>query len=104
MPTTPITHRILGIDFFDGSPKEAIEIMRTNGGLLVVPAAPALKDLDVSPDYRDALLNADLAITDSAFMVLIWNGLQRDNISRLSGLEYLNELLRESDVLAKVQS
>jgi UDP-N-acetyl-D-mannosaminuronic acid transferase (WecB/TagA/CpsF family) len=98
MPTPPITHRILGIDFFDGSAKEAIDIMRTNGGLLVVPAAPALKDLDRSPDYRDALLSADLAITDSAFMVLIWNRLQSVPIRRLSGLEYLRELLLESDV------
>jgi len=98
MSNTPPTHRILGIDFFDGSAKEAIDIMRTKGGLLVVPAAPALKDLDRSPDYRDALLNADLAITDSAFMVLIWNRLQTIPIKRLSGLEYLRELLLEPDV------
>jgi UDP-N-acetyl-D-mannosaminuronic acid transferase (WecB/TagA/CpsF family) len=98
MSTTPPTHRILGIDFFDGSAKEAIDIMRTKGGLLVVPAAPELKDLDRSPDYRDALLNADLAITDSAFMVLIWNRIQTIPIKRLSGLEYLRELLLEPDV------
>jgi UDP-N-acetyl-D-mannosaminuronic acid transferase (WecB/TagA/CpsF family) len=98
MSTTPLTHRILGIEFFDGSAKEAIGIMRSKGGLLVVPAAPALKDLDRSPDYRDALLNADLAITDSAFMVLIWNRLQPIPIKRLSGLEYLRELLLQPDV------
>jgi UDP-N-acetyl-D-mannosaminuronic acid transferase (WecB/TagA/CpsF family) len=98
MSTTPATHRILGIDFFDGSAKEAIDIMRAKGGLLVVPAAPALKDLDRSPDYRDALLNADLAITDSAFMVLIWNRLQPIPIKRLSGLEYLRDLLIEPDI------
>ena len=98
MSTPPATHRILGIDFFDGSAKEAIDIMRAKGGLLVVPAAPALKDLDRSPDYRDALLNADLAITDSAFMVLIWNRLQPIPIKRLSGLEYLRDLLLEPDV------
>jgi len=99
MATTPLTHhRILGIDFFDGSAKEAIEIMRTNGGLLVVPAAPALKDLDQNRDYRESLLNADLAITDSAFMVLIWNRLQHTSIKRLSGLEYLRELLLEPDI------
>jgi UDP-N-acetyl-D-mannosaminuronic acid transferase (WecB/TagA/CpsF family) len=93
----PQTHRILGIDFFDGSAKAAIEIMRS-GGLLVVPAAPALKDLDRSLDYRESLLNADLAITDSAFMVLIWNRLQSISINRLSGLEYLRELLEQPDV------
>jgi UDP-N-acetyl-D-mannosaminuronic acid transferase (WecB/TagA/CpsF family) len=91
------THRILGIDFFDGSAKAAIEIMR-GGGLLVVPAAPALKDLDRNLAYRDSLLNADLVLTDSAFMVLIWNRLQSTPIKRLSGLEYLRELLLESDV------
>jgi UDP-N-acetyl-D-mannosaminuronic acid transferase (WecB/TagA/CpsF family) len=95
--TLPQTHRILGIDFFDGSAKAAIEIMR-NGGLVVVPAAPALKDLDRNPDYRDALLNADLVLTDSAFMVLIWNRLQSQPIKRLSGLEYLRELLFEPEV------
>jgi UDP-N-acetyl-D-mannosaminuronic acid transferase (WecB/TagA/CpsF family) len=93
----PQTHRILGIDFFDGSVQGAIEIMR-NGGLLVIPAAPALKDLDRSLDYRDAIVNADLAITDSAFMVLIWNRLQSQPIKRLSGLEYLRALLLEPDV------
>jgi UDP-N-acetyl-D-mannosaminuronic acid transferase (WecB/TagA/CpsF family) len=91
------THRILGIDFFDGSAKAAIDIMH-QGGLLVIPAAPALKDLDRSPGYRDALLNADLVLTDSAFMVLIWNRLQSTPIKRLSGLEYLRELLLEPDV------
>ena len=58
-----ITHRILGIDFFDGSARAAIDLLH-NGGLLVVPAAPALKDLDCNPEYREALLNADLVLTD----------------------------------------
>ncbi len=63
------------------------------GGLLVVPAAPALKDLARNGSYREALLNADVAITDSAFMVMIWNLLEHDSIRRVSGLEYLAQLL-----------
>jgi UDP-N-acetyl-D-mannosaminuronic acid transferase (WecB/TagA/CpsF family) len=90
-------HRILGIEFFDGSARAAVGLMR-NGGLLVIPAAPALKDLNCNHGYREALLNADLAITDSAFMVLIWNGLQSKSIKRLSGLEYLRTLLLDPDV------
>jgi UDP-N-acetyl-D-mannosaminuronic acid transferase (WecB/TagA/CpsF family) len=89
--------RILGIDFFYGSAHEAIERVR-EGGLLVVPAAPALKDLATNSDYRESLLNADLAITDSAYMVLIWNLIAMDKLKRLSGLEYLRELLLEADV------
>lgn len=92
-----ISHRILGIDFFDGPTSTAIAKMR-RGGLLVVPAAPALKDLDSNPGYRESLLDADLAITDSAFMVLIWNSIQGKRIRRLSGLEYLRHLLLEPDV------
>ena len=38
---------------------------------------------------------ADLVITDSAFMVLVWNYLQDDSIRRVSGLEYLSALLKE---------
>ena len=89
--------KILGINFFGGTGEEAIARMK-QGGLLVVPAAPALKDLSTNLGYREALLNADLCITDSAYMVLIWNLVQRDKLYRLSGLEYLRELLREPDV------
>jgi len=88
---------ILGIRFFEGTAVEAVDLM-SSGGLLVVPAAPALKDLGVNASYREALLNADLAIADSAFMVLIWNYLEKDSLIRLSGLEYLRELLRREDV------
>lgn len=90
--------KILGIDFFHGTAREAVDRMRTQGGLLVVPAAPALKDLDTWPEYREALTAADMALTDSAFMVMIWNQLQRSRIRRLSGLEYLRELLTHDDV------
>ena len=83
---------ILGIRFFQGSAAAAVDKM-SDGGVLVVPAAPALKNLETDVAYRDALVNADLAITDSAFMVLAWNFLQRDTVRRLSGLEYLRELL-----------
>src|SRR3979411_1749333 len=95
--TPTATHRILGIDFFDGSAKAAIAIMR-NGGLLVIPAAPALKDLDRNLDYRESLLNADLAITDSAFLGLIWNLLQSHSLHRRSALESLRDPLLEPDV------
>lgn len=95
--TAATIHRILGIDFFDGSPKAAIDLLQ-NGGLLVVPAAPALKDLDRNPEYREALLNADLVLSDSAFMVLLWNRMQSTPIRRLSGLEYLRELILEPGV------
>jgi len=89
--------RILGINFYAGDVRGAIQRM-SRGGLLVVPAAPALRELDRDASYREALENADLAITDSAFMVLLWNLLERDSLPRLSGLKYLHELLNTSDL------
>jgi N-acetylglucosaminyldiphosphoundecaprenol N-acetyl-beta-D-mannosaminyltransferase len=88
---------ILGIHFFIGTAAQAVERMK-GGGLLVVPAAPALKDLETKASYREALLNADMAIADSAYMVMVWNWLEHDSIRRLSGLEYLRELLKQPDV------
>ncbi len=87
---------ILGVRFFCGSVEDAVERME-RGGLLVVPAAPALKDIDRNAGYREALLNADLCIPDSAFMVMIWNRISKQKIRRLSGLAYMRELLRRDD-------
>ena len=89
---------MLGIPFFMGDAGAAVDRMLT-GGLLVVPAAPALKDLQIHLAYREALLTADMVIPDSAYMVLIWNlvGAGR-RIHRLSGLAYLRELLRRDQV------
>lgn len=90
---SPSFRQILGILFFNGSASEASEFLRY-GGLLVVPAAPALKNLPWDSEYRDALLSADLVITDSAFMVLLWNLLEGDSLRRLSGLAYMRELVK----------
>ena len=88
--------QILGLQFFTGNATQALDLMKA-GGLLVVPAAPALKDLPWNSEYREALLNADLTITDSSFMVLLWNILQHDTIPRLSGLTYMRHLLKRED-------
>ncbi len=88
--------RILGIRFFVGDAPEAVEI-GARGGLVVVPAAPALMELRRDPEYRRALLAADLAITDSGFLVLLWNVMMRDRIHRVSGLEYLKLLLNRPE-------
>lgn len=90
---------ILGVDFFSGTVEQAVMSME-RGGLLVVPAAPALKNMAHDRGYREALLGADLAITDSAFMVLVWNFLQGDDLERLSGLKYQRYLLQQESFRA----
>ena len=100
MGPTELPHTyILGVPFFTGTAKEAVDRM-LSGGLLVVPSAPTLKEIPTQPAYRSALLSADLVIPDSAYMVLIWNLLQGQRLRRLSGLEYLRELLKRPEVRA----
>jgi len=93
---------ILGVRFFIGSANEALQI-GLRAGLVVVPAAPALAELERDEYYREALFNADLAITDSGLMVLVWQLLAAKRIPRVSGLIYF-KLLLESDALQPRES
>ena len=100
MSSAPRFQQILGVRFFVGDAQGAIEAVSERGGLVVVPAAPALKNLAVDKGYREALLGADFAIADSAFMVLLWNLIDRNRIPKLSGLKYLRALIEEPDFQA----
>jgi len=97
MGSSPRFQQILGVRFFVGDAQGAIDVVSRQGGLVVVPAAPALKNLAVDRGYREALLGADFAIADSAFMVLLWNLIDRNRIPKLSGLKYLRALVEEPD-------
>ena len=89
--------QILGVQFFTGNEQEAIDEICSTGGLVVVPAAPALKNLAQDEQYREALVNASFAIADSALMVLMWNITQGDSIRKLSGLKYLRALIERTE-------
>jgi exopolysaccharide biosynthesis WecB/TagA/CpsF family protein len=64
-------------------------------GYAVVPAAPALANIQRDENYRRALVESDLAIADSGFMVLLWRILRRRKITRTSGLKYLKLLVAD---------
>jgi N-acetylglucosaminyldiphosphoundecaprenol N-acetyl-beta-D-mannosaminyltransferase len=87
--------KILGVQFFVGNATQAVNA-GMKGGLVVAPAAPSLLDLHHDRHYREALLESDLAITDSGFMVLLWNAMALDSIRRVSGLKYLKLLLSQA--------
>ncbi len=88
---------ILGVRFYVGDADGAVDRIMP-GGLLVAPAAPGLKDIPDKPAYRNALLESDVVITDSAFLVLVWNLLEKDSIRRVSGLAYLRALLKREEL------
>ena len=92
------THRILGIDFFGGTSREAVDEITRRGGLLVAPAAPSMINFCRDEDYRRALLSAELAIADSGFMVLLWKFFTGERVPRISGLEHVKRLLEHESV------
>jgi N-acetylglucosaminyldiphosphoundecaprenol N-acetyl-beta-D-mannosaminyltransferase len=87
------TEQILGLNFFNGTVDEAVDVMSSNGGLLVVPAAPALVKLESDEGYRRALISADMAIADSGAMVLLWRIFTGRRVERISGLKFLKRLV-----------
>ena len=87
------TSQILGIRFFNGDVDEAVALMFERGGFLVAPSGTCFARLREDESYRRAVLAADLAIADSGLMVVLWRWLQRRNVQRISGLQYLKHLL-----------
>jgi len=81
------------VNFFNGTVEEAVDAMSRNGGLLVVPAAPALVKLSRDEEYRRALTSADMAIADSGAMVLLWKIFTWRHVERISGLKFLKRLV-----------
>jgi UDP-N-acetyl-D-mannosaminuronic acid transferase (WecB/TagA/CpsF family) len=94
--------RILGINFFVGDMPDLLGLC-AEGNFIVVPAAPALVDLPTNAAYRESVEKSDFAITDSAFMVLLWKVFTGETLPRISGLKLLRGLLA-SDGLHKAGS
>lgn len=96
--TPPPTRRILGVDFFVGTIEEATD-RSVAGGLVVAPSGPGLAvDLVKSPAYREALTTADLAITDSGYMVLLWRAITGERLPRHSGLKLIRAVLAREEL------
>jgi N-acetylglucosaminyldiphosphoundecaprenol N-acetyl-beta-D-mannosaminyltransferase len=85
---------VLGVPLAAVSVAEAVA-RGLHGGLVLAPSAPGLCDLARDTDYRDALLGADLNITDSGFVLLVRLLRGHGLATRTSGLRYLHRLLQE---------
>ncbi len=103
------SEKMLGVRFFCGLLQETLDYFLTNGGLLVIPASPALTKLKYDEQYRRALTECDVALLDSGFVAMVWKVLTGRSVSRISSAQYLKALLadrrfRASDVLWLVSS
>lgn len=89
--------KILGIDFYNGNVQDVVCELKS-GGLLVVPAAPALTTINKDRLYYQSLLDADIVIPDSGYMTLIWRVTRLSNIKRISGLKFLKAFFSDRQV------
>lgn len=87
-------HTILGVTYLNG-PVEVIVENALSAGLVVVPSAPVIVRMQEDAAHREAILNADLAIIDSGLLVLCWRIFTGQKLLRVSGLAYLQVLLRD---------
>jgi UDP-N-acetyl-D-mannosaminuronic acid transferase (WecB/TagA/CpsF family) len=89
----PDTFRtILGVRFYVSDLEGLLDLV-PGGGLIVVPSAPVMSRLSQDPAHREALEGADLAVTDSAYMVLLWLVRTGERLRRISGLRLLRGLV-----------
>jgi UDP-N-acetyl-D-mannosaminuronic acid transferase (WecB/TagA/CpsF family) len=89
-----IFRKILGVRFYISCLEGLMELV-PEGGLIVAPSAPVMVRLADDPAHREALEGADLAITDSSFMVLLWLFRTGERIRRISGLRMLRAIFAD---------
>lgn len=96
--------RILGISFMVGKAENAFQILKKNGGLMTVPAAPALVTITEDKDYYNALLKSDVVIPDSGYMILIWKFITaKQKLYKISGLEFIDYFINHSNVIKETK-
>ena len=80
------------VPFIDGVYNNARNYIR-DGGLMVVPSAPALATINTNKKYHNALINSDFALPDSGFMLLVLKIFKHVKIKKLSGFAFLDKFL-----------
>lgn len=91
---------IFKIRFVDGSLSEILQKI-DGGGLMVVPAAPALANIDKDREYHQSLISSHFAIFDSGFLCLLLLLLKGIKVRKISGLTFIREFLKKTNVMEK---
>ena len=84
--------RFFGIRFVEGDFNN-IKNLLDKGGLLVLPAAPALSNIYVDKIYYKSLRNADIALFDSGFFCLLLLFFKNIKVKKYSGLKFLTQFI-----------
>ncbi len=96
------TVELYGITFLRGGYAELQNHLAPLKGprQVVVPSAPVLSELDQDLNTREALENADIAIPDSGFMLLLLRLFKRIKLPKYSGYKLIGDLLADESFLS----
>ncbi len=87
----------LGVSFHYGDLSDACALAK-RGGLITAPSGPGLaQDLTGCPEYRRALELSDLVLADSGLLCLWKKWVEKKPLSRISGLVFLQGILKTID-------
>jgi N-acetylglucosaminyldiphosphoundecaprenol N-acetyl-beta-D-mannosaminyltransferase len=86
---------ILGVNFIDCCYNLAIKKLKS-GCLMVVPSGPGLATIGKDLRYTEAVQNADFAIPDSGYMVLLLRLLKGIKINKFSGYYFFKNFFKEN--------
>ena len=88
------------IRFINGNYK-TIKKRFVRGGVMVVPAAPALKNIHQDKLYYKALKNSSFAILDSGYLCLLLRIIKNIEVTKFSGLKFLRSFFKDKENLKK---
>jgi len=86
--------RYCSIRFWNASVESLMAAIQREGGYLVVPSAPVMCAIGRDDACFRALSEADFAIVDSGYLALLIGMERLAPVRRISGLRFLEELLR----------
>ena len=89
-----------GIRFLNGDYKD-IKIEFNKGGLMVVPAAPALNIINKNKSYFEALQKSRFALLDSGYFCLLLKFIKNIHVKKFSGLKFLRCFLFDKTINKK---
>ena len=84
-------YNIFGITFYDISFNKFCKMKST--GLIVLPSGPGLSTIDKDKIYHKSIQNADMALFDSGYFVLLLSLIKGLSVSKFSGYKFLKLFL-----------
>jgi N-acetylglucosaminyldiphosphoundecaprenol N-acetyl-beta-D-mannosaminyltransferase len=85
--------RIFDINFIDADFNK-IKSLLDKGGLLVLPAGPALATIKSDIQYYKSIKNADLVLFDSGYLCLLLRFLKKIKVKKISGYLFLKKFIQ----------